>query len=372
MSSSATTRGNPPPSHATPRATPQWREAVAGAAAGAFSKTAMAPVERVKLLLQLRHSVYPPPVATAPLATTTTTPLASPSAWHVAREVYQTQGFRSFWRGNLPSVWRTAGTAAVNFTCMDYYKRVAVQPLLARTILHRTTTHAPTVADELSLTRQRQFWSSLISGGLAGGTATTLMYPFEFLRTRLAMDLGKNESRQYQGALDVLRRIVRSDGVGGLFQGYGIALAGGIFYRVLFLGGYDALKNELKHRKRAAMVVGNTGTVPVVPVSVSNNTRTPTFSTNELSWGERIGAAQAISLSAGTLSYPFDSVRRRMMMQAGQAMETRRYRSSWHCITVVLRTEGIRGFFLGLGPNVIRSVGGAVLLVAYDSFRDLL
>ncbi|EEC44691.1 predicted protein, partial [Phaeodactylum tricornutum CCAP 1055/1] len=303
---------------------------VAGAAAGAFSKTAMAPVERVKLLLQLRHSVYPPPVATAPLATTTTTPLASPSAWHVAREVYQTQGFRSFWRGNLPSVWRTAGTAAVNFTCMDYYKRVAVQPLLARTILHRTTTHAPT------------FWSSLISGGLAGGTATTLMYPFEFLRTRLAMDLGKNESRQYQGALDVLRRIVRSDGVGGLFQGYGIALAGGIFYRVLFLGGYDALKNELKHRKRAAMVVGNTGTVP------------------------------AISLSAGTLSYPFDSVRRRMMMQAGQAMETRRYRSSWHCITVVLRTEGIRGFFLGLGPNVIRSVGGAVLLVAYDSFRDLL
>ena len=35
----------------------------------------------------------------------------------------------------------------------------------------------------------------------------------------------------------------------GLFQGYGIALTGGVVYRILLLGGYDALKEELLFRK---------------------------------------------------------------------------------------------------------------------------
>jgi hypothetical protein len=40
------------------RAIPQWREALAGAAAGAFSKTALAPVERIKLLSEYRLFLF--------------------------------------------------------------------------------------------------------------------------------------------------------------------------------------------------------------------------------------------------------------------------------------------------------------------------
>ena len=308
------------------RERPQWREAVAGAFAGALSRTAMAPVERVKLLLQLQHQAQELVVN------------SQKSALQVARDVYHKEGFLSFWRGNLPNVWRTAGTAAINFTCMDYYKRVAVGPWLESSVLQRKNTSTAV------LERRRNLLASLVSGGLAGGTATTILYPLEFARTRLAMDLGRtNAQRRYTGLVDVSKQIYKMDGIRGFYQGYGIALFGGIFYRILFLGGYDALKAELRFRKD-----------------------------RRLSWWERYVAAQTISLTAGTLSYPLDSVRRRLMMQAGVNLSERKYAGSLDCLRKVAVEEGIRGFYLGLTPNLVRSLGGALLLVAYDSIRAFL
>ena len=331
-----------PPVKASPHR-PQWRDAVAGACAGACSRTVMAPVERVKLLKQLQGSTADAAAAAAS---------QQQSAWAVATQVYQTQGLLAFWRGNLPNVLRVSGTAAINMTCMDYYKKVAVAPFFETALIQRRAT---TVDD----VKRRRF----VSGGLAGATGTTILYPIEFLRTRLAMDTGTGENRKYKGMGDVLRSILRSDGVAGLYQGYGIALAGGICYRIIFLGGYDALKSELLHHKQTehyAATRNNGGESPSTPVPMT------------LSWGERILSAQIVSLTAGTVSYPFDSVRRRMMMQAGVAMAERRYRNSVHCISSIAQKEGVRGFYLGLGPNIVRSMGGAMLLVAYDTFKVML
>jgi solute carrier family 25 (adenine nucleotide translocator) protein 4/5/6/31 len=59
-------------------------------------------------------------------------------------------------------------------------------------------------------------------------------------------------------------------------------------------------------------------------------------------------------------------------MQAGIAKKERLYRNSFHCINMIAKKEGIRGFYLGLGPNIVRSMGGALLLVAYDTFKVML
>lgn len=335
-----------------------WKEAFAGAAAGAFSRTAMAPVERVKLLstyllllcsdrwvcLVLVPGTYIPAHShsvfcfTEQLQGSVNFASTNQSAWKVASAIYKEEGIVAFWRGNLPSVMRVSGTAAVNFACMDYFKQVAVGPFFEKRLLQRQKTSLE------QLQRRRKLVTSFVSGGLAGATSTTVMYPFEFLRTRLAMDIGKADKRAYHGMTQVVKKILASDGILGFYQGYGIALAGGIYYRILLLGGYDAVKSEVLERK--------------------NNIT--------LSWVDRIAIAQGISLSAGTLSYPFDSVRRRMMMQAGVPKADRVYRNSIHCFATVWKKEGIRGFFLGLGPNIVRSVGGALLLVGYDSFRSLL
>lgn len=273
------------------------------------------------------------------------------SAVRMAYTIYKEEGMTAFWRGNLPSCMRVAGTAAINFTCMDYYKRVAVGPFMHYAIVQRRGTLPST------LHRRKQLATSFVSGGLAGATSTTVLYPFEFLRTRLALDVGRTDARFFTGMSDVVSKILKSDGILGFYQGYGIALVGGIYYRVLYLGGYDAMKSEALLRKRTQRQQG----------VISERT-----DVTKLSWTERIVMAQSISLMAGTLSYPADSVRRRMMMQAGVDQAQRRYRNSLQCISIVYKQEGIRGFFLGLGPNIVRSIGGALLLVGYDTFRTYL
>ncbi|GKY94983.1 hypothetical protein MPSEU_000462900 [Mayamaea pseudoterrestris] len=336
------------------RPVPQWKEAFAGGVAGAFSKTALAPVERVKLLKQLQGSVK-----LGPLAST-----SHSSAWQVAANVYRQEGLLAFWRGNLPNVLRTAGSAAINFTCMDYYKKVAVAPYFEKLLLSSsssTTTSSPSTLQKRQ--RQSQFITSIVSGGLAGASSTTLLYPFEFLRTRLAMDVGALEQRKYVGMKQVVSSILRSDGIRGFFQGYGVALAGGVVYRILFLGGYDAIKDEVLYRKQQRELRSS-------DAIAGNGFSSP--SSVQLTWSERMVIAQSISLTAGTLCYPFDSVRRRMMMQAGQATTERSYASSVDCMRQVLRKEGVRGFYLGIGPNLVRSVSGALLLVGYDAVRSLL
>uniref|UniRef100_A0A7S1UWT6 ADP/ATP translocase n=1 Tax=Grammatophora oceanica TaxID=210454 RepID=A0A7S1UWT6_9STRA len=296
---------------------PTWKDAVAGMGAGIMSRTFMAPIERIKLMLQLQNSLD--------------ASHRNKSAFEVARNIYSQEGFGAFWRGNLPNILQHAGSATLNFMLMDYYKSIAAK---------------------FTSSRQSQFGASLVSGGLAGGTATTVLYPVQFLRTRLALDVGScGKSRSYpNGMRDVVVKTWASDGIRGMYQGYGIAVAGVILYRALHLGGYDALKREILHRKDAAASSKH----------------------NYLTWGERLLVAQTVSIVAGTICYPIDSVRRRLMMQAGLAQSDRQYRSAIHAFQTVWAKEGLRGFYLGIAPNLVRSLGSALLLVAYDGFRVLL
>eukprot|EP00980_Cylindrotheca_fusiformis_P004374 scaffold925_cov129-Cylindrotheca_fusiformis.AAC.27 len=303
-----------------------WRDALAGAAAGTVSKSAMAPVERVKLLMQLQGSADG---------------IAGQSAWKVAVNVYQNEGILAFWRGNLPNVMRTAGQAALNMAFMDYYKEVASSPWVQKTIIEHST--------QEEVQRRRNLAVSFISGGLAGGSATTLLYPTEFLRTRLAMDQGRSKGvRKYNGMRDVVVKTLKSDGLWGLYQGYGIALWGSVIYRLLFLGGHDAIKGELQYFKKQKYGEHE------YPMTMT----------------ERLFLAQSVALAAGTICYPIDSVRRRLMMQAGVPEKNRKYRGTIDCFLVVFKQEGIGGFYLGIGPNLVRSIGGALMLVAYDLIKD--
>lgn len=303
-----------------------WRDAVAGACAGAFAKTAVAPIERVKLLMQLQGSLE-------------AKEYHGSGAWSVAQTVYKEQGVLAFWRGNTPNLLMQAGSASLNFMLMDWFKAELVEPFMEYTM------QRPSQRTEDQRKRRRALWTSFLSGGLAGGTAITFLYPIAFLRTRLAMDVGATkETRLYpRGMRDAFCSTYKSDGIRGVYQGYGIALAGGIAYRALHLGGYDALKTEMMRYRQG-----------------------------ELTWIERVAAAQLVSISAAATMYPVDSVRRRLMMQAGVPNEERPYRNSFECVRVVLRNEGLRGFYLGLGPNLVRSIGGAILLVGYDMFKVVL
>jgi len=87
---------------------------------------------------------------------------------------------------------------------------------------------------------------SLLSGGLSGVTSLTFVYPLDFARTRLGVDLGRGlEDRQFKGLSDCLVKILKSDGVQGLYRGFGISVSGIFVYRAFYFGGYDAGKKMM-------------------------------------------------------------------------------------------------------------------------------
>ena len=254
-----------------------------------------------------------------------------------------------------------AGTAAMNFLLMDAYKS-AISPLL------RWSLSLPSDRSPEKRKKRRALVSSFLSGGLAGGTVLTVLYPLVFARTRLAMDVGRgtiDAPRKYPGGMrDVFKSIWKADGWRGFYQGYGIALAGVVVYRALHLGGYDAVKTEILHRRGHRVTPDN--------FRIQTSSDASKQLTSDLTMGERFLSAQVVSITAGTACYAIDSVRRRLMMQAGLPKEDRLYKNSFDCFRKVSSVEGIRGFYLGIGPNLIRSFGAALLLVAYDVFKVML
>jgi solute carrier family 25 (adenine nucleotide translocator) protein 4/5/6/31 len=55
---------------------------------------------------------------------------------------------------------------------------------------------------------------SLLAGGLAGSTSLTFVYPLDFARTRLGVDLGRGPAdRMFTGLSDCITKIFKSDGI---------------------------------------------------------------------------------------------------------------------------------------------------------------
>lgn len=81
--------------------------------------------------------------------------------------------------------------------------------------------------------------------------------------------------------------------------------------------------------------------------------------------------AQAVTTFSGFISYPFDTVRRRMMMQSGLPASERMYKSTPHCWATISKSEGPKAFFKGALSNVFRGIGGAFVLVLYDEIKNL-
>lgn len=81
---------------------------------------------------------------------------------------------------------------------------------------------------------------------------------------------------------------------------------------------------------------------------------------------------QVVTICSGILSYPFDTVRRRMMMQSGRAKADIMYKNTLDCWVKISKQEGTNAFFKGALSNVFRGTGGALVLVFYDELKKLL
>lgn len=231
-------------------------------------------------------------------------------------------GFLSFWRGNLANVIRYFPTQALNFAFKDKFKALFLEGVPKDAFW-------------------RQLAGNLASGGAAGATSLLFVYPLDFARTRLAADIGKADKREFKGLGDCIIKIFKSDGVLGLYRGFNVSVQGIIIYRAAYFGFYDTTKNLLPDPKKTPLHI--------------------TFL-----------IAQTVTTLAGIISYPFDTVRRRMMMQSGLKRAEVMYKNTLDCWIKTAKTEGIAAFFKGSLSNILRGTGGALVLTLYDSIKDIL
>ncbi|KAJ8255113.1 hypothetical protein GJAV_G00201050 [Gymnothorax javanicus] len=286
------------------------KDFLAGGIAAAISKTAVAPIERVKLLLQVQHA-----------SKQITADKHYKGIVDCVVRIPKEQGFLSFWRGNLANVIRYFPTQALNFAFKDKYKKIFLD----------------------GVDKHTQFWryfaGNLASGGAAGATSLCFVYPLDFARTRLAADVGKSGAeREFSGLGNCLVKVFKSDGLRGLYQGFNVSVQGIIIYRAAYFGIYDTAKGMMPDPKNTHIVV---------------------------SWM----IAQTVTAVAGLTSYPFDTVRRRMMMQSGRKGADIMYSGTLDCWRKIARDEGGRAFFKGAWSNVLRGMGGAFVLVIYDELK---
>jgi len=279
---------------------------LSGVAAG-ISKTAAAPIERVKLLVQNQDEMIKQGRLDKPYN----------GVLDCTKRTLASEGVGPFWRGNLANVLRYFPTQALNFAFKDSIKAALKTP--------KEASYATKLA------------SNVASGGLAGSLSLTVVYSLDFARTRLANDAkGKDGKRQYNGLIDVYKKTLASDGIGGLYRGFVISCVGIFIYRGLYFGLYDTLK---------PMVLG-----PDAGVFVSFL----------LGW--------VVTVVSGLASYPIDTVRRRMMMTSGGAVK---YNGSIDCAKQILKNEGFMSMMKGAGANVLRGVAGAGVLAGADKMKEL-
>lgn len=184
------------------------------------------------------------------------------------------------------------------------------------------------------------FMINLASGGLAGASSLAIVYPLDFARTRLAADTGTGSKREFTGLLDCLRKVSGRGGVSALYQGFGVSVQGIIVYRGSYFGLYDTAKGVLFADEKKASVMAK--------------------------WG----VAQVVTTASGVISYPFDTVRRRLMMQSGG--KEKMYDGTLDAWRKIARNEGVGSFFKGALSNILRGAGGALVLVAYDELKIII
>jgi len=283
---------------------------LAGGGSGAVAKTCTAPIERVKLLIQTQDAN--PKIISGEVARYT-------GIVDCFTRVSSEQGIGAFWRGNFTNIIRYFPTQAFNFAFKDGIKAMFPK------------------ADK-NKEFGKFFAINMAAGGLAGAGSLMIVYPLDYARTRLASDVGSGK-QQFNGLLDCLKKTVASSGIGGVYNGIGVSVAGIIPYRGVYFGLFDTLSG-------------------MNPLQKDEN--------NFKRAGSKFACAQVSAISAGYASYPMDTIRRRLQMQSEKPEAEWVYKGTADCFAKIVKEEGASALFKGAGANALRTVGAAMVLVLYS------
>jgi len=287
-----------------------WKVLIAGGVAGAVSRTATSPLERLKILFQVDSMAD----RTIGVDVKYNTKSVSKSLFTMVEK----EGFFGLFKGNGTNVIRIAPYSAVQFFSFEKYKIfLASHPILKK----RNVTI-----------------ENLIAGAFAGLTALISTYPLDLIRTRLTI---QTTEQKYNGILHTFQCVVKEEGVKSLYKGVIVSSMGIAPYVAINFAVYDGLKRTLVKKKSISLF-------------------------ESLAFGGIAGAV------AQTVTYPFDLLRRRMqIVGAGGTKEV--YNGPLDAIKKIVKNDGWRGLYRGMVPCYLKVIPSiAISFSTYELMRRVL
>jgi len=264
-----------------------------GAVAGAVSRTATAPVDRLKIFFQVHHQ--------------------SPEAGYVntLRHMIREGGIRSLWRGNAVNVAKIMPEQAAKYGIFESLKGA----------FH--TDHSRPIS---SLER-------FTAGACAGASSQTLIYPLEVVKTRMVL----RATGQYSGVGDCIKQLWL-DNPRCFFQGYLPTVVGILPYSGLDLLFAETIKIYLE---KTRVGVTDDGTLRWwVPFIIG---------------GTSSATAGTICYPFNLIKTKMQAMRPKDYGELGSPKENKPPRVT-QIVSEVYRTHGFRGLYSGIQANLLKGV----------------
>jgi solute carrier family 25 phosphate transporter 23/24/25/41 len=286
-----------------------YKTLFAGGVAGAVSRTAVAPFERIKILFQTQGD-----------------PPKYKSVTQAMRLIGSEEGLRGYFKGNGVNCLRIFPNSALQFLSYETYKRFIIDNYMR-----------PRGKDDLTP------WLRVVAGGMAGITALVATYPLEFIRARLTVQT----TQIYSGIWDGLSKVARSEGIIGLYKGLWPSICGVVPYVGIDFAVYETCKQYVPKRPD--------GTVnPLITLSIG---------------GAAGVAGQTVSYPLDLVRRRLQV----QDFSGFVGTQVTHYDGMIDCFKKIFKSEGIRGFYKGLWPNYIKVVPSiSITFLVYEKMKHWL
>ncbi|KAL0993102.1 hypothetical protein UPYG_G00103260 [Umbra pygmaea] len=272
--------------------------ALAGSAAGMVTRALISPFDVLKIRFQLQiervSSQHP-----------------EGKYWGIfqaSRCILTEEGLSAFWKGHVPAQLLSVCFGAVQFASFE----------LLTEVVHNSTAYDSQTAGV-----------HFVCGGLAACTATVACQPLDTLRTRFA---AQGEPKVYGSLRHAVSTMYHTEGILGFYRGLTPTMVAVFPYAGLQFFSYNVLKN-LMGRHTDSYVGANV---------------------------RSLVCGSCAGVFSKTVTYPFDLIKKRLQVEGFEEArirfgQVRRYGGFVDCATQIAREEGVRGFFKGLSPSLVKA-----------------
>ncbi|KAK0455442.1 mitochondrial carrier domain-containing protein [Desarmillaria tabescens] len=323
---------------------------IAGGCAGAASRTVVSPLERLKIIQQVQPR---------------SSEQQYKGVWRSLVRMWQEEGFRGYMRGNGINCLRIVPYSAVQFTTYEQLKKLF-------------TSHG---------SRELDTPKRLAAGALAGITSVCSTYPLDLVRARLSIatasipvslqsksntSLASSTISTSTGSTSPLKHALstayHTSASGSNYTASELTIWGMTLKIVREEGGIRGLYRGL--------IATAVGVAPYVGINFAayeffRGIITPP---GKSSVSRKLACGALAGSISQTLTYPFDVLRRKMqvtgMRSSGLGIA---YSGAFDALTGIIRTEGVRGLYRGLWPNLLKVAPSiATSFFTYELVKDFL